>query len=169
MSNFLNQDDLFHLSWLLKQNKFVTIALISLLIEHQSPSLHVITKYHHWLSWQSRTLGSWLTGILIQWDFHSIIINWCKRHRTFKWCLMFITSYCLHLWTADLFFFLNFIFGWHKSLLWGQWYPFLGLQVMSALSFKAKVESSLVYFLTCISWIPQILLWCDVCWPFDGQ
>ena len=29
----------------------------------------------------------------------------------------------------------------HKSFLWGHWYPCFGLLVMSAVSFKAKVDS----------------------------
>ena len=44
------------------------------------------------------------------------------------------------------FFFL--IFVGHKSFLWGHWYPCFGLLVTSALGFNARVDSSLVWFLT---------------------
>ena len=41
------------------------------------------------------------------------------------------------------------IFGGHMSFLWGHWYPCFGLLVMSALGFKARVDS-LACFLACV-------------------
>ena len=55
-----------------------------------------------------------------------------------------------------------------NSFLWSHWYPWFGLLVMSALDFKAKVDP-LTCFITCKQWNPQIHLWCDTCWPLDGQ
>ena len=49
-------------------------------------------------------------------------------------------------------------FGGHNSFLWGHWYPCYGLLVMSALGFKARVDPSLVCFVSCVQWIPQIHL-----------
>ena len=65
--------------------------------------------------------------------------------------------------------FLRKIFGGHMSFLWGHWYPCFGLLVMPALGFKARVDPLLVCFVACMQWIPQIHLWCDTCWPLDGQ
>ena len=39
----------------------------------------------------------------------------------------------------------------------------------SLLSFKARVDPLLVCFAACVHWIPEIHLWCDTCWPLDGQ
>ena len=61
------------------------------------------------------------------------------------------------------------IFGRHKSFLWGQWYPCFGLLVMTALGFKARVDPWLACFVACMQWISQIHLWCNTCWPLDGQ
>ena len=58
------------------------------------------------------------------------------------------------------------IFGEHQSLLWGHGYPCL---VTSTLGFKARVDSLLVYFLTCIQWISHIHLWCNTCWSLHDQ
>ena len=52
---------------------------------------------------------------------------------------MFRNSY--HVWEFSSFF-KNF-FGGHESLLWGHWYPYFGLLVMSPLGFKARVGSAL--------------------------
>ena len=35
--------------------------------------------------------------------------------------------------------------------------------VLFVLGFKARVDSSLGYFVTYVQWIPQIHLWCDTC------
>ena len=40
---------------------------------------------------------------------------------------------------------------------------------MSPLGFKARVDPSLVCFIACMQWIPDIHLWCDTCWPLGGQ
>ena len=61
------------------------------------------------------------------------------------------------------------IFGGHKSFSWGHWYPFFGLLAMSPLGFKARVDPSLVCFVACVQWIPEIHLWCDTCWLYRGQ
>ena len=63
------------------------------------------------------------------------------------------------------FFFLKF-FGGHKSFSWGHWYPCFGLQVMSALGFKAKVGPFCMFSRLCD---PQIHLWCDTSWLYRGQ
>ena len=52
---------------------------------------------------------------------------------------MFRNSY--HVWEFSSFF--KKIFGGHKSLLWGHWYPYFGLLVTSPLGFKARVGSAL--------------------------
>ena len=71
-----------------------------------------------------------------------------------------------YIWTmANLFF---KIFGGHKSFLWGHWYPCFGLLMTSSLGFKARVDPSLEYFVTCMPWIPEIHLWCDTCWLYRG-
>ena len=46
---------------------------------------------------------------------------------------------------------------------------FVGLLMTSALGFKATVEPLFLSLLTCMQWIPQIHLWCDTCYPLDGQ
>ena len=56
-----------------------------------------------------------------------------------------------------------------RVILWDHWYPCFGLLVMSALGFKARVDPSLACFIACVQWIPQINLWCNACWPPDGQ
>ena len=61
------------------------------------------------------------------------------------------------------------IFGGHKSFLWGHWYPCFGLLAMSPLGFKARVDPSLVCFVACMQWIPEIHLWCHTCWLYRGQ
>ena len=48
-------------------------------------------------------------------------------------------------------------------------YPCVGLLVTSALRFKARVDPSLVCFLICTQWIPQIHLWCDTYQPLDDE
>ena len=48
-------------------------------------------------------------------------------------------------------------------ILWSHLYPCFGLLVMSALGFKARVDPSLVCFLACMQWTPQIHLWCNTC------
>ena len=53
------------------------------------------------------------------------------------------------------------------SFLWGHWYPCFGLLVTSALGFKS--QGGLACMLSCLRAIPQIHLWCDTCWPLDGQ
>ena len=62
------------------------------------------------------------------------------------------TSY----WNAFLF--LIFL---EDILLWDHYYPCLGRLVMSALGFKARVITSLVCFIGCTWWIPEIHLWCN--------
>ena len=64
--------------------------------------------------------------------------------------------------------FLN-IFGGHNSFPWGHWCPRFGFLVMSAMGFKARVDASLMCFLTYVQWIPQIHLWWDTCWPLCSQ
>ena len=59
--------------------------------------------------------------------------------------------------------------GGHRSLLWSYWYPCFGLQVTSSLGFKARVDSLLAFFVTCMQWIPQIHLCCNTCWPPGGR
>ena len=44
-------------------------------------------------------------------------------------------------WIAIFFLFFFKIFGGHESFLWGHWYPYFGLLVMSPLGFKARVGS----------------------------
>ena len=53
--------------------------------------------------------------------------------------------------------------------LWGHSSPSCGLLVTSALGFKARVNPSLLCFVTCTEWNPQIHLWYDTCWPTDSQ
>ena len=55
--------------------------------------------------------------------------------------------------------------GGNQSFLWSHWYRLDSGLVMSALSFKTKLDSLLSHFLTCMQWIPQIHLWCGTCWP----
>ena len=55
------------------------------------------------------------------------------------------------------------------SFIWGQWCPCFKLLVMSAIGFKARVDPSLTGFLSWMQRILQIHLWCDTCWPLDGQ
>ena len=57
----------------------------------------------------------------------------------------------------------------HQYLLWGYWYLYFGLLVMSVLGFKARVYPSLAWFVAFIQYILKIHLWCDSCWPPDGQ
>ena len=63
-------------------------------------------------------------------------------------------SCCLDLWWIRKsywwhnFFFFKFFFGGHMSFLWAHWYPCFGLLVMSALHFKATVDSP-ACFLAC--------------------
>ena len=47
--------------------------------------------------------------------------------------------------------------------------PCFGLLVMSVLGFKARMDPSLVCFVACMQWIPQIHLCCDTYWPICGQ
>ena len=61
------------------------------------------------------------------------------------------------------------IFEGQQSFLWGHWYPYFGLLVTSTLGFKARVVLSLAWLIACMQWIPQIHLWCNTCWIFDGQ
>ena len=51
----------------------------------------------------------------------------------------------------------------HQSFLWCHWYPCFGLQATSTLGFKVRVKP-LSCMLHC-----QIHIWCDTCWPPDGQ
>ena len=69
----------------------------------------------------------------------------------------------------SFFFFFLKIFGGHKSFSWGHWYLYFGLLAMSPLGFKARVDPSLVCFVACMQWIPDIHLWCDTCWLYRGQ
>ena len=59
---------------------------------------------------------------------------------------------------------------WTHVHLWGHWYPYFGLLVMSPLGFKARVGSLICTWLRC-TWCmcPQIHLWCDTYWPLGGQ
>ena len=43
------------------------------------------------------------------------------------------------------------------------------LLVTYGLGFKVRVDPSLVCFVTCAQWSPEIHLWCDTCEPLDGQ
>ena len=47
--------------------------------------------------------------------------------------------------------------------------PLIPLFWTSVLGFKARMDSSLVCFLTCVQWIPQIHIWYDTCWLLDSQ
>ena len=60
--------------------------------------------------------------------------------------------------------YLSLIFLETSVVLWGHWYPCLDL-----LGFKAKVNPSLVCFVTWAQWIPLIHLWCDICWPLGNE
>ena len=51
----------------------------------------------------------------------------------------------------------------------GNWYPWFELLVKSPLSLKARVDSSLGCFLTCLQCIHRISLWRDTCWSLAGQ
>ena len=51
--------------------------------------------------------------------------------------------------------------------LGGYWYPCFGLPLTSVLKFKARVDPSLAWFVTCMQWTPQIKLGCDTCWPLE--
>ena len=51
----------------------------------------------------------------------------------------------------------------------GHWYPYFGLLVTSPLGFKARVDLSLVCFVACMQWIPEIHLWCNTCWLYKCQ
>ena len=66
--------------------------------------------------------------------------------------------------------FLKKIFWGRKSFLCGHWYPYFGLLVMSLLGFKGRV-GSLIWTWWRHVWymFPEIHLWCDTCWPLDGQ
>ena len=80
------------------------------------------------------------------WQFD--IKNQVSKNST--WRLIFLTSvfsYLSYLWELrqnpwsihkTTFFKKNF--GGHKSFLWGHWYPYFGLLVMSVLGFKARVD-----------------------------
>ena len=48
-------------------------------------------------------------------------------------------------------------------------YPCFGPLVISALGFKVMTNPSLICFLTCVQWIPQINLWCNIYWPLDDH
>ena len=52
---------------------------------------------------------------------------------------------------------------------WDHWYHYFGLLVSPVLGFKARVDPSLVYFLTCVQWIPQIHHRYDTCWLLGSQ
>ena len=43
------------------------------------------------------------------------------------------------------------------------------LLVTSAKGFKARMDRLLACFVTWVQTIPQIHLWCNTCWPLDGQ
>ena len=49
------------------------------------------------------------------------------------------------------------------------WCLCFGLLVIYALGYKARVDHSIAYFLTCVQWIYQIHLWCDIWWHLDNQ
>ena len=64
-----------------------------------------------------------------------------------------VYSHCIITNVKTIFFDVFFlIFGGHMSFLWGHWYPCFGLLVMSALGFKARVESlaRFLAFLLCL-------------------
>ena len=44
-----------------------------------------------------------------------------------------------------------FIFGGHKSFLWGHRYPCFGLLMVCTLGFKARVDPMLACFLACVT------------------
>ena len=55
---------------------------------------------------------------------------------------------------------LNNFFGGISPFLWGHRYPCFGFLVISAIGFKTRVDSSVVYFVAFMQWIPEIsLLW----------
>ena len=55
-------------------------------------------------------------------------------------------------------------------LLWGYWYPCFELLVTFHLGFKVRVGSLIRIWQRCM-WCMfiEIHLWCDTCWPLDGQ
>ena len=67
------------------------------------------------------------------------------------------------------FFFCTKIFAGRESFSWGHWYPCFGLLMTSPLGFKARVDLSLACFVACVSWIPEIHLWCNTCLLYRGQ
>ena len=58
------------------------------------------------------------------------------------------------------------LFGGYQSFLWGHWYSHFGLLHWFS---KPGWISLLACFITCMQQNPQIHLWCDTCWPLDGQ
>ena len=83
-------------------------------------------------------------------------------------CRHTLTTYCKLPSSKVLKTFLKKFRG-QQSFLLGHWCPCFGLLVTSPLGFKARVDSSLVCFIICMQLSPQIHLWCDTCWPLDGQ
>ena len=65
--------------------------------------------------------------------------------------------------------FIFLVFGGHESFLWGHWYPCFGLLMTSPLGFKGRVDPSLVCFVTCVPWNPEIHLWIKTFWLYRGQ
>ena len=61
------------------------------------------------------------------------------------------------------------IFGGRHSFLWGHWYLCYILLMMCTLGFKARVDTSLLYFVVCVQWIAQIHHWFNTCWPLNCQ
>ena len=59
---------------------------------------------------------------------------------------------------------------WIHALLWHHWYPCFEFLVTSPLGFKPRV-GSLTCTLQSYTWymFPEIHLWCNTCWPLDGQ
>ena len=129
------------------------------------PSFNSLRAYrlHH----GSNCLGMWCTVELpsLRPLHGKVPLLWCIHRGLACRHISYIANVC----NVHKYFFSKIIFGGHKSLLWGHWYPCFGILVTSALGFKARAVHSLVFFLTCTQQIPQIHLWLDTCWPFDGQ
>ena len=59
--------------------------------------------------------------------------------------------------------------GEHQSFLWGHWYPCFGLLVMTALYFKARVDTLACVLCHLHAMKSKIHVWCDTCWPLGSQ
>ena len=61
-------------------------------------------------------------------------------------------------------------FWWAPVLLWRHWYPCFGLLVTFPPGLKARLGSLIHTWWRCMWYtFPENHLWCDTCWPLDGQ